>query len=638
MTQLPLFAPVSPWRPPNELPRLAGAKRIAIDCETRDEKLQELGPGVRRGAYIVGLAIGTDSGFRGYFPVRHEGTSFNLSEEAVKRWARAELNAFRGEIVGANILYDLDFLAEWGVTFPNVSAIHDVLIAEPLIDEWRRSYSLDEVAKTYVGVGKEQTLLSRAAFEYGWKTEREIKRNIWRLPAEFVGPYAEGDVDLPLRIFPEQLKRLEAEGLEAVYGLERRLIPVLLAMRRRGIRVDIPKAREVRKRLSAQRDQWLAKVRRIAGPKAEFMAPASFYKALEERGLRFPRTVKTNQPSITKAWLKQNESDELVHAVQQGRRLDTTINTFIDGHVFTHSLNGRIFPQFNQLKSDEGGTIARLSSSTPNVQQISARDPELGPLIRSIFVPDNEDKWESIDLSQIEWRYLAHYAIGSGSAEARRKYNEDPNTDFHVLCAEFLGVDTKDEYLRKMTKNSNFCRVYGGGVRKIAETAGITIEEAAKFIETYDRELPFVRATYDKAMKVAEARGYVTTVYGRRQRFSLWEPRVERATPLPEAEARKAYGNLIKRSMTHAALNRVLQGSAADHMKKAMVDVWESGVCDVIGPPLATIHDELCLSRPDTPAGIEAAREVKRIMETAIKLRVPVLAKAKSGPSWGACA
>jgi DNA polymerase I-like protein with 3'-5' exonuclease and polymerase domains len=620
------------------LPSLQGAKRIAVDTETCDPTLEELGPGVRRGAYIAGIAVAVDNGPRVYLPIRHDGGD-NVDPGLVLRWARDELIKFDGELVGANLLYDLDFLAEEGIHFPKVKKFLDVQVAEPLLDEHRLQYNLDSLAHDYLGEQKVEAMLREAAVAMGFgASNKDIKSNLWRLPGRYVGPYGEGDVDLPLRILPLQMKKLADEGLTELFDLESRLIPLLLAMRRRGVRINTGKVDEVRAKLVVERDLMLGNLRRLAGPTATFMAPESFAPALREAGLKFPMTGKTGKPSITKGWLVQHKEHPLVAAIMRGRRVETIINTFIDGHIGRHLINGRIHCEFHQLKGDDGGTIARFSSSSPNLQNLPARDEEIGPLVRGLFIPEDGEDWNRIDLSQIEYRFAVHYAIGEGADEARRSYNEDPKTDFHKLCAVMAGKDPNDKYVRKAIKNVNFAKLYGGGIPKIAATMGVSVEEATEFVNTYDARLPFVKKTLEAATQAAKKRGYVKTILGRRQRFNLWEPPgnyTREFTPLPREQAREQYGDNIVRAFTYASLNRVLQGSAADQMKCAMVNAWEAGVCDVIGPFLITVHDELDNSVPRTKEGREAVMELKRHMENAIKLKVPVIAEMEQGPDWG---
>lgn len=637
--QTPLLVPDTNWRPPTELPNLRGVTRLAFDVETRDEQLTELGPGVRRGGHIVGMSLGTNDGRRWYLPIRHEGGG-NLDADVVLAWARSELNAFDGELVGANLLYDLDFSAHEGIAFPKVRRFFDVQVAEPLLDEHRREYNLDSLSRDYLHDNKREEVLKAAAIAYGFGTSaKAVKGNIWRLPAQYVGEYGEADADLPLRILPLQLAKIEDEGLGPVFDLESRLIPVLLAMRRRGVRIDIGKVDSVRARLVQERDEALTILRSFAGPQAELRAPDSFSKALLDRGLQFSMT-KEGHPSITKPWLEKHIGDPLIDSIIRGRTVDTIINTFIDGHIRSHLIGNRIHCQFHQLRGDDSGTIARLSSDSPNLQNIPARNKILAPLIRSLFLPEEDEKWASCDLSQTEYRILTHYAVGPRAEEARQMYRDNPKTDFHNMCASMLGFDPQNNDQRTRVKSTNFCKVYGGGAPKIAQTFGCSLAEATAFVEKYDRELPFVKATSDLAMKTAIQRGYVRTIYGRRQRFSFWEPQYNKGRlhkPLLLFEAKEKYGSSISRAYTYAALNRVIQGSAADQMKKAMVDVHESGVCDTLGAMLLTVHDELDVSVPQTAAGQEAIMELKRLMEDAIPLSVPVIGDLKIANHWGEC-
>jgi len=653
--------PECDWTVPTEMPSLRGCKRISIDVETRDQDLRTLGPGTRRGSYIVGLAVGTDQGRRWYFPVAHEGGD-NMDADKVRTWARSELNAFDGEVVGAHILYDLEFLAmpQWDVTFRNTKGFHDILLAEPLIDEWRpHGYSMDDVAEYHLRENKRHDMLFAWGAANGWTTEHQVKENLWRAPGRFVGAYGEGDADLPLRIFDIQQKIIEEQGLQEVYDLERGLLPLLLAMRLRGVPVNIQRAESVHNQMLVERDKWLALVRDLSRNKAaELFAPDSFAPALLSRGLKIPRTAKKGKLSVTKPWLALYEGrDALVDAIQAGRRVDKIISTYTS-NILSFNIKGRIYAEFPQLKGESGGTIARFSSARPNLQNQPARDEELGPMTRSIFEPEVGEEFERQDESQIEYRLLVDFASKTidprtqnhlqGSLEARDAYINDPSTDFHKMAAEMVGIDPNDKILRKRVKNVNFCRVYMGGDDKIAATAGISLSEAKSFANTYDRKLPFVRRIGEIAMEVAQKRGYIRTLLGRRQRFTLYEPsgyqprgqsKAERkARMMFYEDAVKTFGvNKIQRAFCHAGLNRSLQGSAADVLKKALKDTWDSGVCKVLGAPLITVHDENDWSIPRTKEGEEAAREARHIMETTVKLSVPLKVDYDRGPNWGAC-
>ena len=640
-----------PWFAPAELPDLPRTGKIAVDVETKDPQLSELGPGVRRpGNYVVGLAIGTEDGRRWYFPVRHEGGG-NLDERIVWAWAREELNAFRGTVCGANLAYDLDWLMENGVTFPLVECFDDVQIAEPLIDEWRYEFNLDALAVDYLGERKVDSLLAAAANARGWKTNKEIKSNLWRLPAGMVGRYAEGDVDLPLRILPKQLEVIEREEGSVVWNIERRLVRPLIDMTRRGVRVDVPGAERVLREMKGIRDRLLGEVRRLSSPKAELSIPESFVDALRAEGHEVPLTEKTKKPSIKKEWLMgRMAASPLCAAIYNGRKAQTLISTFLEGNILEQNIGGRLHCTWKQLKDDEGGTIARTASSNPNLANIPSRDDdradedlrEVAPLIRGLFLPEEGEDWGSADFSQIEYRLLAHFAVGKSGEKVRATYNDDPTTDYHKMCAEMAGIPPEDKKRRKYVKNLNFGKTYGARANKIASMLGISKVDAQAFMDLYDEKLPFNKDTFEAAQKYAEKHGFVRSILRRRQHFNLWEPRKKNwddpARPLRHADAVKAYGPNVVRFQSYAALNRKMQSSNADVIKKAMVDGVAAGLTDpdALGPYLLTIYDELNSSIPRTPRGREAWRTLHEdIMPNAVKLKVPVLVEAKTGATWG---
>lgn len=635
--------PEMSWTPPHTLPDLPRTGRLCVDVETKDPQLSELGPGVRRpGNYVIGIAIGTDDGRRWYFPMRHEGGG-NLDERLVWMWAREELNAFRGTLVGANLSYDLDWLAENGVTFPLVECFDDVQVAEPLIDEWRYEFNLDALSLDYLGEGKEQGLLQQAAAIQGWKTEKQIKSNLWRLPASYVGPYAEGDVDRPLRILPLQEKKMEAEELGTVWNIERRLIPILVKMTRRGVPVNLERAHRVREDLVRRRDEYVAEMRRLSSPKAELMIPESFVAALREKNLPIPLTAKTKAPSIKKEFFEKHAGDPLVDAIANGRKLNTIINTFLDGHILGHQINGRIHCSWRQLKDDCGGTIARIASADPNLANVPSRDEEIGPLIRGIFEPEQGEKWQRDDMSQIEYRLGAHFGVGANAEKVRQQYIDDPKTDFHKLAASMCGIDPEDKVARKRVKNINFAKGYGAQAPKLAFLMKCSIDEAKDFIARYDRDIPFMQKSFDAAKNWADKHGFVRSILGRRQHFNLWVPRKKDwdnpARPLRYEEAVQQYGHAIERYKSYAAWNRKMQSSNADIMKKAMVDGYKAGICadDALGTYLVTVYDELDVSVPPTPRGDEAGKELTRIIRDAVTLKVPILVESDRGDNWGAC-
>lgn len=616
--------PVTGWAPPGEFPRLEAAKVLAIDCETKDPNLLEMGPGgIRRDGHIVGISVGTEDGGRWYFPMRHEIGGGNMDAEQVLRWARDELTRPGQTKVGANLLYDCEWLTSEGVDV--AGPFIDVQYQEALLDENAKSYSLETLAQKYLGEGKQSNALYEwCAAAYGGQPMGKQRANIYRAPAALVGPYAESDVDLPLRLATLQKTALADQGLSDLADLENALIPMLLAMRRRGVRVDLAAGNALNDRLATE----LAALQREHP--CDMWAAAQIAARCDALGIDYPRTEKGN-PSFTAAWLKVQERPFLA-ALNKMRGIDKLRGTFIEGHVLGHLVDGRVHTQFHPLRGDENGTVSgRFSSSLPNLQNIPSRDDTLAPLIRGLFLPDEGERWVRFDWSQIEYRALVHYARGGGADESRRMYCDDPTTDFHRMVSELTGID------RKPAKNINFGLVYGMGVKKMAASLGRSEEATRALFEQYHTTLPFVKATFDAASQAAAQRGYTKTLLGRRRRFELWEPRQwdKDSEACSKEAAEAAWGKGIRRAYTHKALNSILQGSAADIMKKAMVDIWQSGVCDVLGAPLLTVHDELDWSAPATPEADEALRESQRIMEQCVTLRVPLRAEREEGPNWG---
>lgn len=641
--QLPLFNPHSDWELPKELPDLSQAKQISLDIETCDPDLKEKGPGVRRGSYIVGISVAVPEGRAWYFPFGHSvGKQFD--KDKVLFWAKKELCRKNQPKVGANLLYDLDFLYHQKVLV--TGPFLDIQIAEPLIDENRLSYSLDSLSKDYLGETKQEDLMVEAGRNMGLKGAPQSY--LYKLDPKFVGPYAEQDARLPLLILEKQLKKLEEDSLLDLFKLETKLVPMLLYMRRGGVRIDQKKLKilllDTEEKIFAIKKKLLQE----AGDRVDIWAAESIAHVYRKNNISFPLTPKTKQPSITKTWL-ENQNDPVSKLIMEARRLDKFYGTFLNSQIKDSIIDGRIHCQFHQNKSDDSGTVTgRFSSSNPNLQFIPNRDPEMGPLCRSLFIPEKGCFWGRTDYSQIEIRILIHYAIGEKSDVLREIYNNDPSIDYHDWCAKEAGTN------RKKAKTINFGIIYGMGREKLSQSLGISFDEADRFLNVYLKELPFIRTTIKKASDIAQTRGYVRTLLNRRRRFDLWQPRdkelAERVSPSRNkqlllnqikniVESSTKLGRTpkhgIERMATYKAFNAVDQGTAADIMKKAMVDIWESGVCDVLKAIHLTVHDELDCSVPKTKAGLEAFEETKQIMEGAVKLKVPVIVDSEIGPNWG---
>jgi DNA polymerase I-like protein with 3'-5' exonuclease and polymerase domains len=287
---------------------------------------------------------------------------------------------------------------------------------------------------------------------------------------------------------------------------------------------------------------------------------------------------------------------------------------------------GRIHAEINQLRSDQGGTVSgRISMSNPNLQQLPARNKEFGPMIRGLFLPEEGYKWGSFDYSQQEPRMVVHYAasIGEGyegSQELVKAY-ENATADFHQTVADLVGIE------RSQAKTIGLGLMYGMGKNKLANSLGLSKEEAEVLISKYNRKVPFVKLLSDRCMKKANSEGVIRTKKGRKCRFDLWEP-MDFGIHTPEKfeNASAKYGaNNIKRAFTYKALNRLIQGSAADQTKQAIVSCYEQGYL-----PILQIHDELCFN---VKPGDEI--KIKEIMENCMEFKVPSVVDISLGDDFG---
>lgn len=624
--------PETGWQLPTQFPNLSSAKCISLDTETFDPQLIERGPGWARGkGHIVGISIATDDGFCRYFPIRHEDEpSINLDPEATLRWLKDTLEAPIPKI-GANLLYDIGWLRQEGVRVKG--KLYDVQFAEALLTE-NESTALEDLGTKYLGIGKESSLLYRWSSDYyGGAADDKQRANIYRCPARLVGHYAESDAYLPFQILKKQWQQLEQQGLLDLFDMECRLIPLLIEMRFRGVRVDLEQTQKTIDFLEEKKKEDLLSLESIVGFPVDCWAAESVERAFKSLGIAYPLT-KTGKPSFTATFLEH--LDHPIGSLIRGfREKDKLLGTFLKSYIMESHIGGRIYCQFHPLRGKEGGTRSgRFSSSTPNLQNIPSRT-ELGKMLRKIFVPDEGFRfWRKHDYSQIEYRFLAHFAIGEGSDHIREEYNANPETDYHDALRQLIFKVSSLQLDRKPTKNINFGLTYGMGKNKLIRTLGLSQQQGEKLFQAYHQGAPFVRTTMDAVSKFAQENGYIQTILGRRSRFELWEPAEYGISgiALPFEQAAMRYGS-VKRAYIHKALNRLLQGSAADLMKKAMLDCWESGVFAETGVPSITVHDEVNFS--DDGQHEDAFREMQHILETAIPLRVPVLADGEKGPNWG---
>lgn len=649
--------PESDWQPPTELPDLVawGIRRIALDTEERDDGLSlGRGSGWATGAgHVCGVGVAwhqENSTHSIYAPVRHPDTS-NLDPDNVKRWL-VHLISSGIEVVTQYGPYDWGWLGtEWGLQPPAEGKVHDTLAAAVMLDENRLSYSLDNLCAWQGVPGKDRAMLMEAGRALGCgPTDRDVMKNLWRLPARYVGPYGQGDPEATLLLWDQMEPQLRAQELWEAYRLECDLIPLVVAMRRRGIRIDVAGAEAAIVELEAKRDEALAVLsREISIGRATTIHDVNSPKFLErvfaDAGISFPRTRKTDAPSFQADWMEKVDH-WLPRGVVAANRYHDAADKFVRGFVLDYCHRGRLHAEVHHLRnSDEergmrGGTRShRFSYSDPPLQQMPSpkRDEEIGTIVRSLFLPEDGERWYKLDFDQNEYRLIVHFAALMGlprAEEAATAYRERPDTSFHELVMEWTGL-TKPQ-----AKDANFAKAYGAGIPKFATMIGRSEEEAAAIYARYDDELPFVSRLNQECSKVANRRGYIRLVDGARSRFEMWEPgwgyrgRYWAPCPRAEAEARVAsqdhdwHGVQLRRSFTHKTMNRLIQGSAARQIKLSARAAWREGIV-----PLLQLHDEWDLSA----ASDSVARKVRKMMEEAVTLEVPVTAGCDSGPDWGHC-
>ncbi len=609
-----MFAPTSDWSIPEVFPQFSETETIAVDLETYDPHLMTCGPGWATGrGHIVGVGIATE-GWKGYFPIRHQGGG-NLDEDIVLRWLRNTLASEKRDVIFHNALYDVGWLRREGVHVGG--KILDTIVAAPLVNENRYSYSLDNLGEFYCNEKKDESLLQNAALSFGVNPKSEM----YKLPSKFVGPYGEQDAALTLKLWQKLKIEVQEQGLEKILDMECRLIPLLLEMRWRGVRIDEQKADDVSKKLSIEEQKLQVEIKRKYGAEVNLWANASLQAIFEQNKIWFPRTAK-GMASFQKDWLEGHEH-ELPQLIVRARKLNKARTTFIDKMIKDHCFDGRIHAEAHAMRNDRGGTVSgRFSYSNPNLQQVPARDPEIGNLIRSLFIPEDGCQWGVFDYSQQEPRLTVHYADRmnlAGAKDAVVEYTEK-NADFHQIVADMANIP------RKQAKTINLGLSYGMGKEKLIKELGIDDTEAEGLFQQYHNKVPFIRGLQDQCARVAMERGYIRTFAGRRCRFNLWEDRYERTLPLPYEEAQEKYGDNLKRSYTYKALNRLIQGSAADMTKLAMLGLWEEGIV-----PHLQVHDEVDISVENT----EQADKIAEIMETCVELAVPLLVDKELGSSWG---
>ena len=595
-------------------------KRISFDIETFDPNLKKLGPGVYRNDGRVLCCGISDGTFSESYPVElHEG---QRNEKNIQ-YLRDVLGTTTPK-VGFNLSYDIDWLQGYGINCRG--RLYDALIAEALLDEERKSYSMKAIVSDY-GLEKYPVSVQKWCDQAGILLD-DFRANLTKCPEDILREYVISDIETPLELIRQQLPEVKSQELDRVFRLENQLVYVGQLMRKTGVRINESLREQNKRELDSTIvdtyeyicDEFdLDTTLLIHAVRNGLPVPEKFnYNSskhiglvLDDAGFDIPLTDKTGVFSITKDWLLANaEEDELIDKILYLRIASKLSNTFLENALHQHlTPDGLIHCLFHSTRNEYNGTRSgRYSSSKPNLQQVPALSTNLpaGRLCRSCFIPIDEDHdWGMLDYSQLEYRILAHYAIGEASDEIRRRYAEDPDTDYHAYVVELTGLK------RRFAKVFSFSSLYGAGAVSLAIFMNVTVAEARRLLKLYHLNVPFAKITMDKMGDFAEKYGYVCTALGRRSRF-----------------------NRRKNPKYYRALCRVIQGSAAETIKLGTLNAYEAGIFDVL-PPHMTVHDELDVSVPRTPAGREAFRELCHIMEQPIPFKVPMKVEGEIMAHWG---
>ena len=612
--QIPLFKPQTEWLPPENFPDLSAYDEISIDLETKDPDLIKMGSGsiVGRGD-VTGIAVAVKN-WCGYYPIAHEGGG-NMDRKKVLKWFQDVLSTPAIKIFH-NAMYDVCWLRAIGLSVSG--KIVDTMIASALVDENQMRYDLNNCSKRYTGKGKNETELYEAAKSWGVDPKAEM----YKLPALYVGAYAEKDAEITLELWQELKKEILHQDIQSIFDLETELFPCLVSMKFLGVKVDVQKAHTMKQELASQEATLIQAVKKETGIDTQIWAARSIAQVFDKLKLDYDRTEKSQAPSFTKNFL-QNHPHPLVNKIAQAREINKAHTTFIDT-ILKHSHKGRIHADINQLRSDNGGTVTgRFSYSNPNLQQIPARNKDLGPRIRALFIPEEGHTWGCFDYSQQEPRLVVHYATLQnlyGVDEVLEAYREG-DADFHNIVADMAEIP------RSQAKTINLGLFYGMGKNKLQAELGVSKDKAEELFKKYHTKVPFVKQLMDNVSQRAQDSGKIRTLLGRLCRFHLWEPNsfgIHKA--LPHEEALREHGPGIKRAYTYKSLNKLIQGSAADMTKKAMINLYKEGII-----PHIQVHDELDIS-------VESDKQAKRIveiMESAVELEVPNKVDYESGFNWG---
>jgi len=642
---------------------LNGIDTVAVDLETYDPNLKTKGSGALRGdGFVCGVAIATEKETV-YFNISHSDIDMSLDKK-IKFWEALDEKLFQNEKITKvfhNAMYDVCWIRS--ITGKKMKGrIVDTMIAASVIDENRFQYSLDSLSKDFLKERKGGYDLQEKVLAWSKGTIKDPMSNMHKLPASIVKDYAKQDVNLTLKLWKLFDKKIdevlyikpednEKKTSRNIFELETELFPCLVDMKFKGVKIDVQKAKDFGQRLEKRKNNLIKIIKARTGIDVQIWAASSLKNLLENQEITdYKKTPKSGMPQLPGDYLRTHKN-RFLRFVAKARECDKAKNTFVEGLLgFVH--NGRIHADINQIRGEHGGTVTgRFSMSNPNLQQIPSKG-YIGKKMRELFIPETGSDWYSFDYSQQEPRIVVHYAIKlgmDGTDDLKEEFDKE-DADFHQIVADMANIP------RKQAKTINLGLFYGMGKIKLQKELNLDPKKAKTLFDTYHFKVPFVKQLSQDLSQFAAEEGLLYTLGDRFCRFDKWESRdkewnsetnrftevklhatKEDAMDAYKLEQMEKYGKYIDptcehfekhytRAFTYKALNRLIQGSAADMTKKAMVDLYKKGIV-----PHIQIHDELCVSIKDQ----ETRTTVQETMEKAIELEINNKVDCESGPNWG---
>ncbi len=580
--------------------RLREAEVFAFDTETTSLAYMD--------AELVGVSFAVSEREAAYVPVAHDypGAPEQLSRDAVLDALKPLLESGKKKKIGHHIKYDAHILANYGIELGGMA--FDTMLESYVLNSTATRHDMDSAAGFYLGV----TTIKYE--DVAGKGAKQLTFN--EVPLDTAAPYAAEDADITLQLHRSLWAKLQAEpALEQVYtDIERPLIPVLLGMERHGVLLDTHQLDKQSRELAERMRELEAAAFEEAGQPFNLGSPKQLQEILyDKQGLPVIRKTPKGQPSTAEDVLQELAEDyalpQLILDYRSVAKLKSTYTDKLPAQV--NPRTGRVHTSYHQAVAATG----RLSSSDPNLQNIPIRSEE-GRRIRQAFVAPEGQVLLAADYSQIELRIMAHLSADKGLLDAFAE-----GRDVHqATAAEVFGIvpDAVTSDQRRSAKAINFGLIYGMSAFGLARQLSIGRDEAQTYVNLYFDRYPGVKAYMDRTREQAREQGYVETVHGRR----LY---------LPDIRSRNAQR---RQYAERSAINAPMQGTAADIIKLAMIDVHKwLGSGTTPARLIMQVHDELVLE-VDRDAADEVMAEVIRHMESAADLRVPLKVEAATGANW----